>query len=122
MLNVALLTAGVALATTVAADSPIAPAAPATAACHASPAPVVACPPHAIESAVPGDLASLGASASPSDNWAPVPADDGLAFKDAATDTASMLTAGADHTRPQRVLPALLALGALVILLRRRPS
>jgi hypothetical protein len=125
MLNVALLAAAVALASTVAADSTTAPATQAAAPCRAAgTAPELACPLHALEAdpnAAPADIAALVPPATTGD-WTPPRSDDGLAFKDAATDTTSVLPASVDHDRQQRLLPALLALGALVILLRRRPT
>jgi hypothetical protein len=46
----------------------------------------------------------------------------GLDFKDAATDGGSILPGTPDRDRPKPLMPALFALGGLVLLLRRRPS
>jgi hypothetical protein len=46
----------------------------------------------------------------------------GLDFKDAATDSGSILPASPDRDRSQPLIPALFALGGLVLLLRRRPT
>ena len=46
----------------------------------------------------------------------------GLAFQDAATEPGPVLPASLAPARPQPLIPALFALGGLVILLRRRPS
>ena len=48
--------------------------------------------------------------------------DTSLAFKDAATEPVSVLPASLDTRRPKPLLPALFALGALVVLLRKRPT
>ncbi len=131
MLKVALLTAAVALAastvtaTDAVADAAATPAVPAETACRPGPAPELACALRAGEAepdAAPADLASLAAPAPLSADWETPRSDGGLAFKDAAIDSASVLPAGVDPDRPQRLAPALLALGALVVLLRRRPT
>lgn len=46
----------------------------------------------------------------------------GLDFKDAATDGGSILPGTPDRDRSQPLIPALFALGGLVLLLRRRPT
>jgi len=46
----------------------------------------------------------------------------GLDFKEAATDSVSMLAAGGVADPRHHALPALLALGGLVVLLRKRPT
>jgi len=48
--------------------------------------------------------------------------DAGLDFKSAATEPRTVLLASLDRKPPQSLMPALFALGALVILLRRRPG
>ena len=132
MLKVALLAATVALAasaataTTAAVDSATTPTIPAEAPCRPGPAPELGCPLHPAEpGTAPADLAGLAGLATP--EVAPVdvsplhPARD-LAFKDAATEASSVLPASVDRDRSQRLAPALLALGALIVLLRRRPN
>ena len=129
MLTVALLAATVALAanaataTTAAVDSATTPTIPAEAPCRPGPAPELGCPLHAAEpGTAPADLAGLGTpEVAPIDVSPLHPARD-LAFKDAATETSSVLPASVDRDRSQRLAPALLALGALVVLLRRRPN
>lgn len=46
----------------------------------------------------------------------------GLDFKDAATDGGSILPGTPDRDRSKPLMPALFALGGLVLLLRRRPT
>ena len=46
----------------------------------------------------------------------------GLDFKDAATEGGSILRGTPDRDRSQPLVPALFALGGLVLLLRRRPT
>ena len=48
--------------------------------------------------------------------------DAGLAFQDAAAEPGPVLPASFEHGQSQPVVPALFALGGLVILLRRRPG
>src|SRR4051812_6827431 len=57
-------------------------------------------------------------------DWTPLAASRGagLDFKDAAVDPVSMTAAGTAADPRHRALPALLALGALVVLLRKRPT
>ena len=50
------------------------------------------------------------------------PRSTGLDFKDAAVEPGPMLAATLERDSPQRLIPALFALGALVILLGRRPT
>ena len=59
----------------------------------------------------PAELASFAAPVAPT-----------LDFKDAATEPGSMLAATLERDGSHRMIPALFALGALVILLRRRPT
>jgi hypothetical protein len=69
------------------------------------------------------ELASFVAPAPPVFVWTPLhpPRSTGLDFKDAATEPGSVLHATLDTDHSRRLLPALFALGALVILLRKRP-
>jgi hypothetical protein len=68
------------------------------------------------------ELASF-ASPAPVVDWTPLhpPRSTGLDFKDAAADPVSVLPATLESDTSRRVVPALFALGALVILLRKRP-
>ncbi len=70
------------------------------------------------------ELANLAAPAVPTGDLTslhPAP-EAGLAFREAATEPASVLPASLDHETSHPLIPAVFALGALVILLRRRPS
>ena len=69
-------------------------------------------------------LANFASPAGLEADWAPLRPDQdgGLDFASAATAPHSVLLASLDRERPQPLLPALFALGALVILLRRRPG
>ena len=69
------------------------------------------------------ELAIFASAPAPVD-WTPLhpPRSTGLDFKDAAIEPGSILPATLERDSSQRLIPALLALGALVILLRRRPS
>jgi hypothetical protein len=71
-----------------------------------------------------GELASFAVPAPSVIDWTPLhpPHSTGLDFKDAAVEPAAMLPATLDSDSPHRLIPALLALGALVVLLRRRPT
>jgi hypothetical protein len=68
------------------------------------------------------ELASL-ASPAPVVEWTPLhpPRSTGLDFKDAAADPVSVLPVTLERETSHRLIPALFALGALVILLRKRP-
>ena len=68
------------------------------------------------------DLANL-APAAPAFEWPPLhpSRSTGLDFKDAASDPGSMPHAALGRDTSHPLIPALLALGALVVLLRRRP-
>jgi hypothetical protein len=68
------------------------------------------------------ELASLAAPA-PVIDWTPLhpPHSTGLDFKDAATDPGSVLPATLERDAPHPLIPALFALGAMVVLLRKRP-
>jgi len=132
MLKVALLAAAVALSTTAAtatnaAADPVAmPVTPTDLPCHPDPALELACALHAVAPDGPGAPADLGSLAAPPSApaaaWSPLQPTGDLAFKDAATEPGSVLLAGVDCRHPQRLLPALLAIAAMVVLLRRRPT
>ena len=68
------------------------------------------------------ELASL-ASPSSAVDWTPLrpPRSTGLDFKDAAIEPGSVLPAIPESDASHRLIPALFALGALVVLLRKRP-
>ncbi len=135
MLKVALLAAAVALAASAAtaagpAADAIAPtAAPADTPCHAGQSLELACALRVASaggdaSAAAAELAGLAPPVMSTVDWAPRASADDLAFKDAATDAGSLLPAALyrECDRSRRLGPALLAIGALVILLRRRPG
>jgi hypothetical protein len=71
----------------------------------------------------PAELVSFPALAPVAIDWTPLrpPRSTGLDFKDAATEPATMLSATRELDARHPLLPALFALGALVVLLRRRP-
>lgn len=130
MLKVALLAAAVALSTTAgtatntAVESATTPTTPADPPCRPGPTLELACGLRAADAdpAPAADLASVAAPPATVD-WAPLPQPAGdVAFKDAVADTGSMLLAGVDRDRSQHLAPALLAIAAMVILLRRRPT
>ena len=72
------------------------------------------------------ELASFAAPASAPSvvDWTTLhaPHGAGLDFKDAAIEPAATLPAALESDSSHRLIPALFALGALVILLRRRPT
>jgi len=135
MPKLALLAAAVALAASTAAvatdrAAPDGAAAPATAlsadpACRPVQAAELACALRATggdPAAAPADLAGVGLPAATAIDWAPQrPPAAGLDFKDAATDAGSVLPATLDGERSHDLASALLALVALLVLLRRRP-
>ena len=69
----------------------------------------------------PAELFALAAPASPSADETPLRGT-GLDFKDAANDSGSILPVTPDRDRSQPLIPALFALGGLILLLRRRPT
>ena len=70
------------------------------------------------------ELANLAVPPAPAADWPALrPAQaTGLDFKDAALEPGSVLPASLDNERSKPLIPALFALGALVILLRKRPT
>jgi hypothetical protein len=133
MLKVALLATAVLLAASTAAVEKAFPEPAAAAAvpapCRAAASPLRACALHPLDANGDGAIsaAELANFASPSGwdaDWASVrpEPDAGLDFTSAATEPRSVLLASLDRDRPQPLLPALFAVGALLILLRRRPT
>ena len=95
--------------------------------CHSAQLPDLACTTRVVDAN--GDDATsaaelAGFAAPPVADWMPLhpPHGTGLDFKDAATEPAAVLPATLDRNGSRRLIPALLALGALVVLLRRRPT
>ena len=109
------------------------PVSAADAPCHPGQPFDLACAMHAVDadgdrtlSAI--ELANLVvplAPAAPIIDWTPLPAahGTGLDFKDAAIEPGSILPVSMEPDSPRRLLvPTLLALAALVVLLRKRPT
>jgi hypothetical protein len=90
-------------------------AAPTAHAANADPAMLAASAPE------PVGIAGTPASAA---DWTPLPPPRGagLDFKDAATEPAPALPPETSGNARDRLIPALLALGALVVVLRKRPT
>ncbi len=133
MLKVALLAAAVvaaastAMATNNGVDTTVALAAEAP--CHAVQSLDLACTMRVIDANGDGtisaaELASFAAPAPVVTDWAPLHPrhSTGLDFKDAAIEPAIALPPALESDNSHRLIPALFALGALVILLRRRPT
>ena len=130
MLKVAMLaTAVLAAASTGAIESVAsakAAASPTESRCHAGQAFDLACGMRAIDTDGNGtisaaELAEFALPATTATPLQPAPGT-GLAFQDAATEPGTVLPKSLAPARPQPLIPALFALGGLVILLRRRPS
>lgn len=97
----------------------------ADAACHLGQAADPACVPRAVGDAAapaPDELVAPAPAPSLFDAVSLHPPGNGLNFQEAAADTGSVLPATVDRDQPPRLASALLALGALVVLLRRRPN
>ena len=129
MLKVALFaTTLLAAASMATAEGPVvAPAAAAS--CHPGQSLELSCAMRAVDADGNGavstaELANLAAPVVSMPDWTPLHAatGTGLDFKDAATEPGSVLPASLDRERSQPLIPALISLGALVILLRRRPT
>jgi hypothetical protein len=71
----------------------------------------------------PAELANLAIPPQPAADWTPLrpAAGTGLDFKDAVTEAGGILPAIAEADASLPLIPALFALGALLILLRKRP-
>ena len=98
-------------------------------ACHPGQPLDLACTARAVDTNGDGsisaaELASFATTVPPAVDWTPLrpPRSTGLDFKDAAVEPASTLPTTLESNNSRRLLPALFALGALVLLLRRRPS
>jgi len=132
MMKVALLAAAVGIAASAATATNTAPdsasPAPAETACRPGQTLELACALRVADAngdgtVSPAELANLSAPAASAPDWTPLrPPSTGLDFKDAATDSRSVLPAMVDSEHSRPLATALLALGALVILLRRRPG
>ena len=137
MLKVALLGPALLLAASAAtgannvADPRVAPAA--EAACHPGQSFDLGCAVRMADADGDGTISAIELAAlavplapvTPIVDWTPLhPAHGtGLDFKDAAIETGSVLPVSTEADRPQRLLmPTMLALAALVVLLRRRPT
>ena len=127
MSKVALLAATLAMATSAspAAGVDLAPADDAP--CHLVQSLDLACSTRAIDAGgtiSAAELAGFAVPSSPAIDWAPLhPArSTGLDFKDAAAEPATVMPATMDQDGSRRLLPALFALGGLVVLLRGRPT
>ena len=130
MLKVAMLATAVLAAASTAAIESVAStpaAAPTTElACRSGQAFDLACNMRAIDADGNGtisaaELANFALPAAVSMSLQSTP-DTGLAFQDAAIEAASVLPVSLAPEKPQPLIPALFALGALVVLLRKRPT
>ena len=130
MLKIAMLATAVFTAASTAAIERIAStpaAAPTTElACRSGQALDLACNMRAIDTDGDGtisaaELASFAIPAAVSTSLQLAP-DAGLAFQDAAVEPGSVLPATLVPEKPQPLIPGLFALGALVVLLRKRPT
>ena len=104
------------------------PGVAATAACLPGQPPELACalpPPEGPGAGATSadEFANLAVAGAPVADWTLLRAvpGAGVDFADAAADPGSVLPAPLDRDHPQPLLPALFALGALVVLLRKRP-
>ena len=133
MFKVALLAAAVAAAastpTATSPDFDPGPPAASDAACRPGQSPDLACALRIADangdgSASPAELVGLAVPPAPSPDWTPQHSlhGTGLDFKDAAIDGGSILPAAPERDRSHPLVPALFALGGLVVLLRRRPT
>lgn len=131
MLKVALFVAAVVVASSMAMATNIAlePGAPPAGdvPCHSTQSPDLACTVRVIDANGDGAISAAelaGFAAPPIADWTPLhpPHGTGLDFKDAATEPAALLSTTLERDGSRRLIPGLLALGALVVLLRRRPT
>jgi hypothetical protein len=130
MIKVALLAAAMAAAaSTPTATSPAfdpVPAAASDAACPSGQSPDLACSLRIADAngdGSPSPAEPFALAAPPASSADPTPPHGtGLDFKDAVNDSGPILPATPDRDRSQPLIPALFALGGLVLLLRRRPT
>ena len=132
MIKVALLAATVlvaastAMATNIALDSGAPPAGEAS--CHLVQSLDLGCALRIVDTNNDGTISAAElanfALAAPVIDWTPLhpPRSTGLDFKDAAIEPGSVLPATLDRNPSRPLIPALFALGALVVLLRKRPG
>ena len=131
MLKVALLTAAglvaasMAMATNIDLETGAAPAGDVP--CRPAQSLELACTARVIDANGDGAISTAelaGFAAPPVADWTPLhpPRGTGLDFKDAAVEPAAMLSTTLERDGSRRLIPALLALGAMVVLLRRRPT
>ena len=113
---------------TYAADADSSAVAASAVACHSSTTPDLACATRALDAngdgvVSPAEASAFAASAGSAADWTPLrpPQHTGLDFKDAATEPHPAPPVAVDHNGPPSVVLALLALAALVVLLRRKP-
>jgi hypothetical protein len=132
MFNVAMLTTALLVAASTAAVEGAAfePAtSPAAApACHPAPAATLACPMRGVDADGDGvisaaELANLAVPTLAVDaTQLRAGQGAGLDFKEAAIESGGILRSSLDREHPQPLIPALMSIGALMILLRRRPT
>lgn len=83
-----------------------------------------ACASHVTNDTMAAELDALMASAPPAAGWAPLHAPYGavLGFHDTAAEASALQSTVPDGAASHRPTPALLALGGLLVLLRKRPT
>ena len=109
------------------AEAAAAPVTPAS--CHPGQSLDLGCAMRAVDADGDGtisatELANLAVPPPPANEWVPLRAapGTGLDFKDAATEPASVLRAAPDGAPPRLLVSTLVAIGALMILLHKRPA
>jgi hypothetical protein len=132
MIKVALLAATVlvaastAMATNIALESGAPPAGEAP--CHLVQSLDLGCALRIVDTNNDGTISAAElanfASAAPAIDWTSLhpPSSTGLDFKDAAIEPGTVLPVTLEHDTSHPLIPALFALGALVVLLRKRPG
>ena len=129
MLKVAMLATALLVAASTAAVEGAAFEPAATPACHPGPAAALACTKRGVDADGDGvisaaELANVAVPAPPAVDATSLHAGQGtgLDFKEAAIESGGILRSSLDREHPQPLIPALVSIGALMILLRRRPS